>query len=96
MSMGFWAARKALMVARNAASVLAVEALAALQGLHLLEPLQPSKALRPVVGGARSAFPPLASDRFIQPEIEAMAGWLGEGRLGALAGLLTGVSGRGP
>lgn len=87
VSMGFWAARKALMVAHNAARVMAVEALAALQGLHLLEPLQPARALRSVVSGARIAFPPLASDRFIQPEIEAMADWLVEGRLGALAGL---------
>jgi histidine ammonia-lyase len=85
--MGFWAARKALMVAQNAAQVMAVESLAALQGLHLLEPLQPAKALRPVVAGARAAFPPLAADRFLQPEVEAMARWLGEGRLGALAGL---------
>jgi histidine ammonia-lyase len=87
VSMGFWAARKAFTVARNTSRVLAVEALAALQGLHLLEPLQPAKALRPVVGGARPAFPPLASDRFIQPEIEAMADWLVEGKLGDLAGL---------
>jgi len=87
VSMGFWAARKALAVARNTSRVMAVEALAALQGLHLLEPLQPAKALRPVVSGVRTAFPPLASDRFIQPEIEAMAGWLGEGKIGALAGL---------
>jgi hypothetical protein len=39
------------------------------------------------VAGARAAFPPLAADRFLQPEVEAMVRWLGEGRLGALAGL---------
>ena len=80
VSMGFWAARKSLLVARNAARVMAVEALAALQGLHLLEPLQPARPLLPLVAKLRGTFPPLDGDRFLQPDMEAMASWLSEGR----------------
>lgn len=82
VSMGFWAGRKALMVAENASRVMAVEALAASQGLHLLEPLLPARPLRAVVAQMRTAFPPLEGDRFLQPEIETMAQWLREGKLG--------------
>jgi histidine ammonia-lyase len=87
VSMGFWAGRKALTVAENACRVLAVEALAALQGLHLLEPLEPAKALRPVISGAREVFPPLEGDRFLVPEMAAMEEWLREGKIASLAGL---------
>ena len=82
--MGFWAARKALAVVENAINVLAVETLAALQGLHLLEPLEPSLPLRPILREARKTFPPLDGDRFFQPEIESMARWIREGRLSAI------------
>jgi histidine ammonia-lyase len=87
VSMGFWAGRKALIVAENACRVLAVEALAALQGLHLLEPLEPAKALQPVISGAREVFPPLEGDRFLVPEMTAMEEWLREGKVASLAGL---------
>lgn len=81
VSMGFWAARKASMAVENAARVLAIEVRAALQGLHLLKPLEPARPLRGVVSILEEAFPPLEEDRFLQPELEALARWLLEGRL---------------
>ncbi len=83
VSMGFWAARKALAVVENAVNVLAIETLAAIQGLHLLEPLEPARPLRSLLAEIREAFPPLDRDRFFQPEMESMAGWIREGRLSA-------------
>ncbi len=80
VSMGLWAARKAKRVVANATRVLAVEARAALQGLYLLEPLEPAAALKPVVRAGREAFPPVDGDRFIQPELESMAAWIEAGR----------------
>ncbi len=74
------------MVTANAARVLAVEARAALQGLWLLRPLEPARALRPAVTLLDAAFPPVEADRFLQPEVERLAGWLLEGRLAAAAG----------
>jgi histidine ammonia-lyase len=85
VSMGFWAARKALMVAQNAARVLAVEVRAAAQGLGFLAPLEPARPLRPLLSALCEAFPPVERDRFIQPELEALSGWLLEGRLRELA-----------
>ncbi len=84
VSMGLWAARKALRIVANASRVLAVEARSALQGLYLLEPLEPASALKPVVRAGREAFPPVDGDRFIQPELEHLAKWIGEGRFAAL------------
>jgi len=81
VSMGFWAARKASRVVENAARVLAIEVRAALQGLHLLKPLEPARPLRGVVSHLEKAFPPLEGDRFLQPELETLARWLLEGRL---------------
>ncbi len=80
VSMGFWAARKARRVACNAARVFAVEARAALQGLYLLEPMEPARALRAVVKAAIRDFPPVEGDRFIQPELESLGEWIAGGR----------------
>jgi histidine ammonia-lyase len=84
VSMGFWASRKALMVAESAARVLAIEARSALQGLWLLLPLEPAAALRPVIAKLAKDFPPVVADRFLQPELEALALRLGEGCLASI------------
>ncbi|MEW6756628.1 MAG: histidine ammonia-lyase [Acidobacteriota bacterium] len=85
VSMGFWAARKALLVARNAAKVLAAEVRSATQGMGFLAPLEPAQPLRPVLASLRAAFPAVERDRYIQPELESLAGWIEEGRLCELA-----------
>ncbi len=70
-SMGSISARKALTVVENVESVLAVEYLCAVQGLDLLSPLQPGKALQPVVAELRARVPTLVDDRVLYDDLSS-------------------------
>jgi histidine ammonia-lyase len=63
VSMGAWAARKVIRVVENTERVLAIELLAACQGLTLRLPLLPSPALQAVYRLLRSRVAPLTEDR---------------------------------
>ncbi len=83
VSMATYAARRLTEMSRNAAAVVAVELLAAAQGVELRKPLATSPKLLPVLRQvrARSAF--LDRDRYIAPELEAvielvLSGWFRE------------------
>lgn len=76
VSMGPIAARKAREVIRNVRRILAIEALAASQGLDLLAPLAPSRALKAVFDEVRRLAPKMDVDRSLHREIEAVAGWI--------------------
>ncbi len=69
VSMGTIAARQFRQVVVNTRHVLAIELLAAVQGLFLLEPLRTAKALLPVVDIVRDQFPPWRQDRYMAPAI---------------------------
>jgi histidine ammonia-lyase len=90
VSMGPIAARKALEVSTNVRRILAIELLAALQGLDLLAPLKPSRYLAAIVAAVRALAPYMDTDRSLHKEIEAVSRWIGRDGAGtalAAAGL---------
>jgi len=82
--MGVWAARKAAQVLANAERVVAIELLAAAQGIDLLRPLRTSERLERAHRAIRERVPRLEEDRPGGPDIEAAAGL---SRAGAFAQL---------
>src|SRR6185503_15297850 len=83
VSMAPIAARKACTIARNAAGVVAIELIAAAQGVDCHAPLETSYKLQIVYEKVRSLSPYLASDRYWADEIAALqsavlAGVIGE------------------
>lgn len=71
VSMGGWAARKALKVIEHVEQVLAIELLAACQGIEFLRPLKTTTPLEKVYDLVRSVVRPWMKDRFMAPDIEA-------------------------
>jgi len=72
VSMGAWAARKALRILENAERVLAIEILAACQGLEFHAPLKSSAALETARRVVRRVVPRLAADRVLATDIARM------------------------
>jgi histidine ammonia-lyase len=58
-------------MADNAAGIVAIELLAAAQGLDLHRPLRSSTALEAVHGLLRRSVPMLSRDRYFAPDIAA-------------------------
>ncbi len=84
VSMAPIAARKAATVARNTAGIIAVELIAAAQGVDYHAPLKTSVALQAVHAGVRTLSPHLETDRYWADEMAALqaavlAGDIGEG-----------------
>lgn len=79
VSMGPIAARKARLICKNVSRVLAIEILAACQGIDLLSPLSPSPALQSLYCEVRRIAPELKVDRSMSDEIEAIAHWIFDG-----------------
>jgi histidine ammonia-lyase len=71
--MGMAAAFKARRVLENARRVVAAELMCAAQGLELLRPLRPGRGVMPLVARVRSLVPPLADDRPLTRDLEALA-----------------------
>ncbi|GFQ97828.1 histidine ammonia-lyase [Trichonephila clavata] len=72
VSMGGFAARKALTVVENVERVIAIELLAACQAIEFLRPLKTTQPLEAVYAVVRSAVKPLEKDRFMAPDIDAV------------------------
>ncbi|KAG8439607.1 hypothetical protein GDO86_005695 [Hymenochirus boettgeri] len=72
VSMGGWAARKALKVIEHVEYVIAIELLAACQGMEFLRPLQTTAPLEKVYELVRSVVRPWIKDRFMAPDIETI------------------------
>uniref|UniRef100_A0AAQ6ARU4 Histidine ammonia-lyase n=1 Tax=Amphiprion ocellaris TaxID=80972 RepID=A0AAQ6ARU4_AMPOC len=72
VSMGGWAARKALRVIEHVEQVLAIELLTACQGIEFLRPLRTTTPLEKVYELVRSVVKPWFKDRFMSPDIEAV------------------------
>jgi histidine ammonia-lyase len=81
VSMGMHAARKLAQVLDNAERVVAIELLAAAQGIEFLRPLRTTGALEAVHARIREVSPPLDADRTLAPDIEAVAGLIRSGRI---------------
>lgn len=90
VSMGAAAARKAAQVVANTRRILAIEAVAACQGLEHHKPLKSSPALDEVYRCVRACIPAYDEDRFLSPELEAAATLVGDGTLLAAAERVSG------
>jgi histidine ammonia-lyase len=84
VSMGPIAARKARSICKNVAYVLAIELLAACQGIDLHKPLRPSRLLGKICDKVREMAPFLEYDRSLANEIETIAKWLLSGGMSQL------------
>jgi histidine ammonia-lyase len=71
VSMATYAARRLLAMADNTAGIIAIELLAAAQGLEFHRPLRSSAALEAVHNLLRRSVPALRRDRFFAPGIAA-------------------------
>jgi len=81
VSMGGWAARKALSVVENVEMVVSIELLAACQGIEFLRPLRTTTVLEKVHALIRSVVKPWDQDRFMQPDMEAVIQLVRSGRV---------------
>jgi histidine ammonia-lyase len=81
VSMGTIAARKARNIAEHVEYVLAIELLCAAQGMHLRRPLKASVGVEAAITCIREVVPPLAEDRNINPDINAIAELIRSGLL---------------
>jgi histidine ammonia-lyase len=81
VSMGNAAGLEAWQVLANAEHALAIELLAAAQGVEFLAPLEPGAGAVAAHGFVRSLSPRLESDRPLSGEIEVVAGAIRDGSL---------------
>ena len=88
VSMAPIAARKAGQVARNAAGVVAVELIAAAQGVDCHAPLETSPRLQEVHSRVRKISPHFTSDRYWADEMAALQSAVLGGEFGVVAELL--------
>ncbi|MEO7793874.1 MAG: histidine ammonia-lyase [Thermoanaerobaculia bacterium] len=87
VSMGMWAAIKCGQVAANVRQILAIELLAAAQGVDLLRPLQSSARLEAVHRWVRATVAPWDEDREMAPDLAAADRLLVDAAIPGLAGL---------
>jgi histidine ammonia-lyase len=88
VSMATHGARRLLTMTGNALNIVAIELLAACQGLDLLAPLQTSAPLRSAYTALRLSVPFAPSDRLLALDIEAAAATLRRSDLQGLANTL--------
>lgn len=81
VSMGGFAARKALKVVSHVEYVVAIELLCACQAIDMLRPLKTTPPLERVYQLVRSAVPEWDKDRFMSPAIEKCAQLVREGQV---------------
>jgi histidine ammonia-lyase len=84
VSMATHGARRLLEMADNAATVIAIELLAAAQGLEFHRPMRSSRRLERALQVLRSQVPGYEEDRFFAPDIEAAKSIVTGGTLSAL------------
>lgn len=76
VSMSCYAARRLLVMADNAAAIIAIELLAACQGLEFHKPYKTSTKLQPVVDEIRNLVPVCESDRVMAGDIALIKEWV--------------------
>ena len=81
VSMGATSARKAAAILDNTEHVMAIEALAAAQGLDLRAPLQPAAGTAAARSAIRELSPFLEEDRPLSDEIASIRDLIRDGRL---------------
>jgi histidine ammonia-lyase len=83
VSMATFAARRLGQMAHNTAVIVAIELLAAAQGIDFHRPLRSSAHLERVHALLRAHVPALAEDRLFAPDIEAARGIVLDGAISA-------------
>lgn len=78
VSMATFAARRLGDMCFNSAVVVGIEAMAAVQGIDFIRPLQSSLLLEQQIGDIRQRVTFLAKDRLMAPDIEAMREWVAQ------------------
>jgi len=73
VSMGMTSALKLRRIVANVSHVLAIEVLAAAEGLELLAPLEGGRGVRAALAHVRERVPPMVVDRSLSAEIESTA-----------------------
>ncbi|MBE2243488.1 MAG: histidine ammonia-lyase [Burkholderiaceae bacterium] len=84
VSMATFAARRLQPMIANVTHILAIELLAAAQGIEFLRPLESSAALEKAHALLRARCPSMASDRYLAPDIERAAAIVADGSLARL------------
>jgi histidine ammonia-lyase len=83
VSMAPIAARKAAQIARNAAGVIAVELMAAAEGIDYHAPLKTGAKLQAIHSAVRTISPHFAADRYWADEMAALQSAVLAGEIGA-------------
>ncbi|MCG6874721.1 MAG: histidine ammonia-lyase [Betaproteobacteria bacterium] len=86
VSMATFAARRLADIADNCTGIVAIELLAAAQGVDLRAPLQTSASLQAAIAKVRAVAAHYAADRFFAPDIEAVKRLVSAGAFNAFAG----------
>ncbi|MGY6248654.1 histidine ammonia-lyase [Bosea thiooxidans] len=87
VSMATHGAFRLIDMARNAASVIGVELMAAAEAIEHHRPLKTSPRLEPVLALMRSKIAPLTEDRYLAPDLAAATEFVLSGAVGTAAGL---------
>jgi len=85
VSMGTYAARRLLPMCENVAGIVAIELLAACQGIDFLRPLQSSAVLEKIHAAIRANIPFYDKDRYFAPDIAAVKKLIENGTIRKLA-----------
>jgi histidine ammonia-lyase len=86
VSMATFAARRLTEMAENTAGIVAIELLAATQGIDLRLPLKTSPALQRAYAEVRAKVPFYDHDRLLAPDIEAATALIRNGVFNAMTG----------
>ncbi|WP_296914602.1 histidine ammonia-lyase [Polaromonas sp.] len=82
VSMATFAARRLQPMLRNTGYIVAIELLAAAQGIEFLRPLKSAGVLEGVLQLVREASPAMMQDRSLAPDIERVHQLVAQGRIG--------------
>jgi histidine ammonia-lyase len=91
VSMATFAARRLQPMIANVAHILAIEWLAAAQGIEFLRPLTSSSPLEQAHALLRARSPAVMQDRYLAPDIEAAVAQVGSGALSSVFRALPGL-----
>ena len=86
VSMATFAARRLVEMNENTRYILAVELLAAAQGIDLRRPLRSNEFIENAHQTIRNSVPKWEQDRYFQPDLEAVSTLIGDGAFGERAG----------
>lgn len=87
VSMATHGAHRLLDMARNAASIVAVELMAAAEAIEHHRPMKTSPRLEPVLALLRTKIAPLTEDRYLAPDLAAATEFVLSGAVGTAAEL---------